>query len=238
MLKPEKGIVMELAGGGDLYSDSWYRPDNPLRFDNYQQLIQAVAYFVASVAAIHSKGYLHNDLRPSNVIFSHPHRLQVIDFGLSRKIGKKGFHSRCTLNSPPETAFLSDHKDRFQNINSTSSDWYTVGVLTHFFMAKSLFCIKPQNFDEVACSPGQQEMFWPYKSVRIDSESKEVIYDWTPPSPVPFPVDLKDFLSKLIVVDPLKRDFRGVKLVELLQHPLFSSIDWNLINPKLNRINQ
>ena len=238
MLKPEKGIVMELAGGGDLYSDSWYRPDNPLRFDNYQQLIQAVAYFVASVAAIHSKGYLHNDLRPSNVIFSHPHRLQVIDFGLSRKIGKKGFHSRCTLNSPPETAFLSDHKDRFQNINSTSSDWYTVGVLTHFFMAKSLFCIKPQNFDEDACSPGQQEMFWPYKSLRIDSESKEVIYDWTPPSPVPFPVDLKDFLSKLIVVDPLKRDFRGVKLVELLQHPLFSSIDWNLINPKLNRINQ
>lgn len=232
-LKPQKGIVMELAEGGDLSSDYWYRPDNPLKFHNYQELIQAVAYFVASIAAIHSKGYLHNDLRPNNVIFSHPHRLQVIDFGLSRKIGKKGFHSQCTLNSPPETAFLTSTKDRYQNINSTSSDWYTVGVLTHFFMAKGLFCINPGNFEDDACSPGQQEMFWPYKSIKIDSETKKVIYDWTPAPPVPFPDDLKDFISKLIVVDPLKRDFRGSKLVSLLKHSIFSSINWNLIDSKL-----
>lgn len=219
---------MELAGGGDLYSDSWYRVDNPLRFDNYQQLVQAVAYFVASIAAVHAKGYLHNDLRPNNVIFNHPHRLQVIDFGLSRRIGKKGFHSRCTLNSPPETAFLHNHKDRYQNINSTASDWYTVGVLTHFFMAKGLFCIKTENSDDEACSPGQQEMFWPYKSIRIDPQTKEVIYDWNPVVS-PFPADLSDFLSKLIIVDPLKRDFRGNKLDELLKHPLFTTIDWNII---------
>lgn len=227
---------MELADGGDLYSDSWYRPDNLLRFDNYQQLIQAVAYFVASVASVHSRGYLHNDLRPNNIVFSHPHRLQVIDFGLSRRIGKKGFHSRCTLNSPPETAFLHDHKDRYQKINSTASDWYTVGVLTHFFMAKGLFCINPDNFNDDACAPGKQEMFWPYKSIQIDQQTKNVIYEWTPQPPVPLPQDLKDFLSKLIIVDPLKRDFRGSKLIELLQHPLFSSIDWNIIDPNLIKL--
>ena len=227
-LKPEKGIVMELAEGGDLYSDSWYRPDNPLRFENYNQLVNAVAYFVSSLAAVHSKGYLHNDLRPNNVIFTHPHRLQVIDFGLSRRIGKKGFHSRCTMNSPPETAFLVSKQDRYKLINSTASDWYTLGVLTHFFMAKGLFCIKPENFDDDACSPGQQEMFWPYKSLNVDPETKQVVYDRTPSPPVPFPEPLKDFLSKLIVVDPLKRDFRGTKLFELLEHPLFTGHKWAL----------
>lgn len=233
-VKPERGIVMELAAGGDLYADSWYHPQNPLRFQSYQQLVHAAAHLVASLASLHSRGYLHNDLRPNNVIFSHPHRLQVIDFGLSRRIGKKGFHSRCVLNSPPETAYLSTAKDRYQKINSTASDWYTAGVLIHFFLAKGLFCIQPDNFEDGACAPGLQEMFWPYQSRSVDPQSKSVTYKWTPQPPVPLPSDVKHFLGKLIVVDPLQRDFRGKKLVkELLEHPLFVDIDWNLINPRL-----
>ena len=231
--RPERGIVMELARGGDLYSDSWYRPPNPLRFLHYSQLVLATAHFVGSLASLHARGYLHNDLRPNNVIFSHPYRLQVIDFGLSRRIGKKGYHSRCSLNSPPETAYLTTHKDRYQKINSTASDWYTVGVLVHFFMAKGLFCIRPGNFEDDACSPGLQEMFWPYKARSIDPKTGHVNYTWTPPPPVPLPEQLKNFLGKLIVVDPLKRDFRSKKLAELIEHPLFSEIDWNSINPNL-----
>ncbi len=224
---------MELAQGGDLYSESWYRPDNPLRFESYDQLVQATAHFVASLATVHSKGYLHNDLRPGNVIFSHPHRLQVIDFGLSRKIGKKGVHSRCSRNSPPETAFLRETRDRFQKINSTASDWYTLGVLTHFFMAKGLFCIIPDNyFWNEDCASGQSDIFWPYQAMNLNNKTNQITFEWNQP-PVVFPEPLKNFLSKLIVVDQYKRDFRGAKLNELLQHELFAQIDWNEINPNL-----
>lgn len=224
---------MELAQGGDLYSESWYRPDNPLRFESYDQLVHATAHFVASLATVHSKGYLHNDLRPGNVIFNHPHRLQVIDFGLSRRIGKKGFHTRCSRNSPPETAFLHNAKDRYQKINSTASDWYTLGVLTHFFMAKGLFCINSDNFYwHEECGPGQFDMFWPYQAMHVNNKTKQVDYEWTQP-PVAFPEPLKEFLGKLIVVDPLKRDFRGAKLNELLKLELFSSINWTEINSNL-----
>lgn len=231
--KPERGIVMELAGGGDLYSDLWYHRGNPLRFRDYRQLVRGAAHLLGSLASLHARGYLHNDLRPNNVIFSHPHRMQVIDFGLSRKIGKKGHHSRCTNNSPPETAFLATPKDRYQKINSTASDWYTFGVLVHFFMAKGMFCSDPAAVDDDACSPGLQEMFWPYLSRSYDPQSKQVAYDWTPQPPVPLPSDLKDLLGKLIVVDPLQRDFRGLKLAELTDHPFFAEIDWNSINPNL-----
>ena len=231
---PERGIVMELASGGDLYSESWYRPDNPLRFESYHQFIQAVAHLVASLASVHSTGYLHNDLRPGNVIFTHPRRLQVIDFGLSRKLGKKGVHSKCCRNSPPETAFLQSLRERRQRINSTASDWYTLGVLTHFFVAKGIFCIQPENYyGREECNPGQNDIFWPYKSMTLNNKTNQVIYEWTDPLPVIFPDALKDFLKKLIVADPLSRDFRGQKLFELLNHKLFEAIDWNEINPNL-----
>ena len=226
---------MELARGGDLYADSWYHPDNPLRFQNYSQLVLAAAHLVASVASLHARGYLHNDLRPNNVIFSYPHRLQVIDFGLSRRIGKMGHHSRCTLNSPPETAYLATHKERYQKINSTASDWYTVGVLIHFFVAKGLFCTELDNFEDGACAPGLQEMFWPYQSRFFNPQTREVTYKWTPEPPTPLPNDLKEFLRKLIVVDPLQRDFRGRALGELIRHPFFKEIDWDQINPKLRQ---
>lgn len=236
MIKPVRGIVMELAGGGDLYSDLWYHPGNPNKFQNYQQLVNAAAHFVGSLASLHLNGYLHNDLRPNNVIFSNPYRLQVIDFGLSRRMGRMGYHTRCILNSPPETAHLISSKDRYRKINSTASDWYTVGVLIHFFMAKGLFCINESNFENEACFPGLQEMFWPYLSRSFDQNTKKVTYKLPPSLPVPFPDELKDFVGKLIVVEPSLRDFKGKKLRELLDHSLFEGIDWDTINPKLKLI--
>lgn len=229
--RPQWGIVMELASGGDLYSNSWYHPDNPFRFQTVEQLTEAVAHLVASVASLHLRGYIHNDLRPNNVIFREQ-KLQVIDFGLSRQIGRVGAMTRCQFNSPPES-FQQESRLR---VISTAVDWYTVGVLTHFFVAKSLYCMNRDSvLEEEACRAGLQEMFWPYRSYSIDPFTKEVIFEWLTP-PVELPTAFKDFINLLICPDPEARDFSGPKLALLLKHDLFKQTNWSQINPKMYEI--
>lgn len=36
---------------------------------------------------IHSKGFMHCDLKPDNILFESTHRLvKIVDFGMSRKV--------------------------------------------------------------------------------------------------------------------------------------------------------
>lgn len=67
--------------------------DRPLQLSELQRVAQGV---LAGIAHIHLKGYVHFDVKPSNVLFSNTNRPMVADFGQSRAISSTG-----VVNTPP-----------------------------------------------------------------------------------------------------------------------------------------
>lgn len=55
-----------------------------------------IAYGIASALAyMHSKGFIHRDVKPENIFLDHELRPILGDFGLSKKYNGKGKHTRC-----------------------------------------------------------------------------------------------------------------------------------------------
>jgi eukaryotic-like serine/threonine-protein kinase len=61
--------------------------DRPMQLSEVQRVMQGV---LAGLAHIHLTGYIHFDLKPSNVLFSDLNRPMVADFGQSRAISPTG----------------------------------------------------------------------------------------------------------------------------------------------------
>ena len=77
--------------------------DRPLQLSEIQRVVQGV---LAGLAHIHLAGYIHFDLKPSNVLFSNTDRPMVADFGQSRSISATGVVTVPPLymsTQPPET---------------------------------------------------------------------------------------------------------------------------------------
>jgi serine/threonine protein kinase len=77
--------------------------DRPLQLSEVQRIMQGV---LAGLAHIHLMGYIHFDLKPSNVLFSNRDIPMVADFGQSRTISSTGVVAVPRLYAtaqPPET---------------------------------------------------------------------------------------------------------------------------------------
>jgi serine/threonine protein kinase len=77
--------------------------DRPLQLSEIQRVAQGV---LAGLAHIHLAGFIHFDVKPSNVLFSNTDRPMVADFGQSRTIAPSGVVSVPPLymvSQPPET---------------------------------------------------------------------------------------------------------------------------------------
>jgi serine/threonine protein kinase len=77
--------------------------DRPLQLSDVQRVTQGV---LAGLAHIHLRGYIHFDVKPSNVLFSDVDKPMVADFGQSREISATGVVTMPPLYKnaqPPET---------------------------------------------------------------------------------------------------------------------------------------
>jgi serine/threonine protein kinase len=75
----------------------------PIQLGEVQRIAQAV---LAGLAHIHLAGFIHFDVKPSNVLFSNTNRPMVADFGQSRAISSNGVVTVPALYmdaQPPET---------------------------------------------------------------------------------------------------------------------------------------
>lgn len=97
--------------------------DRPLQLSEIQRVAQGV---LAGLAHIHLKGYIHFDVKPSNVLFSDTGTPMVADFGQSRAISPAGVVSVPKLYmyaQPPETIHTG--------MATSVADIYHVGLLMY-----------------------------------------------------------------------------------------------------------
>jgi len=185
-------LVMELVTGGELF-------DKIVEKGQYSEKEASVIVkqILSAVGYLHSQGIAHRDLKPENLLLkgSDDTTVMLSDFGLSKIIGEdKLMETACgtPYYVAPEVLQAAGYDKEV--------DLWSVGVITYLVL-----CGFPPFYGE-----SLPEVFEQIMSAQFDFPDPY----WTEVSP-----QAKDFIQKLLVIDPHKR----LTAQQALDHPWISA---------------
>ncbi|KAL7544599.1 hypothetical protein ACHAWF_007984 [Thalassiosira exigua] len=192
-------IVMERCTGGDLFDR--VVSENPRRLRTTTEATRHEARTANSLRSIlhvlkylHSRGIVHRDVKPEHFLLTteerETQRIKLIDFGLARK-HRPGSAPMTTFTGSPSFVAPEVIARRY----GCACDMFSTGVTAYFLLTGMLPFDGPtdeETFDLIsACDFG-----FPASSIFLSE-------------------DAKDFVTKLLEVDPRKR----MSAAEALNHP-------------------
>src|SRR3990167_5897991 len=184
-------LVMELAQGGELF-DKLIEDGSYNESDTVrilQQIIRAVDY-------LHSLNIVHRDLKPENILLKNTttREIKICDFGLS-----KVFDEIESVNTFCGTPGYVAPEILFENKYSKPVDLWSIGVIAYVLLSG----YPPFYSDNLP------KLFAQIKGAKYNFAGKE----WDNTSD-----EAKDFIEKLLVINPEKR----MTAKEALRHPFLS----------------
>jgi eukaryotic-like serine/threonine-protein kinase len=120
--EPVPYVVMELIDGESLAAVL-----ARVRRLPWQQAVRITAEVAAALAAAHSRGIVHRDVTPANVMLT-PSGAKVVDFGISALIGENDIDPDGSLLGTP--AYLAPERLEGGQV-SPATDVYAVGLLIY-----------------------------------------------------------------------------------------------------------
>lgn len=184
-------LVMELAEGGELF-------DKIIEDGNYNEsdAVRVLQQIITTVEHLHSMNIVHRDLKPENILLKtkNTREIKICDFGLS-KVFDEATISNTICGTPgyvaPEILLENDY--------NKPVDMWSVGVIAYVLLS-GYQPFAAENF---------AKLFELIKAAKYDFEGDE----WAKSS-----AESKDFISKLLVLDPAKR----LTATQALRHPFLT----------------
>ena len=119
-------LVTEYLAGTDLtrFLRAGGQPDN--------FIVHVLFQIVGSLAEAHSKGVIHRDIKPNNIMLIHhvgwPSFVKVIDFGIARAIGGPGHGTKGLLGT---LGYIAPEQTESSRLPDVRSDLYALGCLAY-----------------------------------------------------------------------------------------------------------
>lgn len=186
-------LVTEYLAGGDLITRT--APDDYCLTERKCQIF--IRQVIRGVHFIHSQGILHLDLKPFNIMFANPqddYNLRIIDFGLAEQLKPGEDHVTMTMCGTLE--YMSPEVMDCKHA-SAASDMWGVGVIAYLLVS------------------GGVSPFWGGNRYRTMAKTLSCDYTMDLPNFEHISENGKDFITKLLVLDPKKRHTAD----ECLVHP-------------------
>jgi len=200
-------IITELVTGGELF-------DKIVEQGSYTEREAAVliSKMVSAIEYLHNRGIVHRDLKPENLLLKSDHDLtevKLADFGLSKIVGEQNIMmTACGTPSyvAPEVLSASGY--------DSEVDLWSIGVITYI-----LLCGFPPFYNE--------NLGLLFEDIMVARYEFPEDY-WSHISK-----EAKDFIEKLLVVNPSKR----LTAAGALKHPWLNNIN-SQSNKKLPNFNE
>jgi len=199
-------IVTELVTGGELF-------DKIVEKGSYTEKMAAtlVTKIVSAIDYLHKLGIVHRDLKPENLLLKSANddtEVKLADFGLSKIVGPQVMMTACGTPGyvAPEVLSATGYDKEV--------DLWSIGVITYI-----LLCGFPPFYHEDLPKLFEQIM------------SAE--YDFPPEYWNHISKEAKDFIKKLLVVDPAKR----MSSQQALAHPWLSGLAPETVLSKVSGAN-
>jgi serine/threonine protein kinase len=108
-----------------------FQDSPPRRAAWIERLRAAFRQLASGVAALHSAGKFHRDLKPNNVLVTEDRRVVILDFGLGAERDLAGLHQTTDDHVLGSIAYMSPEQAALRGRISAASDWYSVGVMLY-----------------------------------------------------------------------------------------------------------
>jgi len=189
-------IVTELVTGGELF-------DKIVEQGSYTERDAAVlvSKMVSALEYLHSLGIVHRDLKPENLLLKDETSMtevKIADFGLSKIVGTSSMARMMTACGTPSyvapEVLLTIGYDK-------EVDLWSIGVITYI-----LLCGFPPFYNETLH--------------KLFEEIMQAQYDFPEEYWGHISNEAKDFVSRLLVANPMKR----MTATQALKHPWIANI--------------
>ncbi|WP_271407634.1 serine/threonine-protein kinase [Pseudomonas sp. Q1-7] len=172
-----------------------------------REIIRYAIQFLSGLNNVHSKGLLHFDIKPDNILISDRNEALISDFGLSKNMDEYGFATpdgSYADHAPPESVSTSDLDVR--------SDIYQVG-LTLYRLCVGMDSLSEQKdgFENGAAFAA---------AMRKETYPDRSIY------PPHIPMGLRKIVNKCIKKDPDDRYDSVIDLLNALCSVEATGLDW------------
>lgn len=117
-------IVMELIDGITL-KQYMQRKGNKL---NWREALHFITQIVKALGHAHSRGIIHRDIKPHNIMVLRDGSVKVTDFGIARLVSAN--HSTLTQEALGSVHYISPEQARGSKVDSRS-DLYSAGVVLY-----------------------------------------------------------------------------------------------------------
>ena len=103
------------------------RRGSPHAFDRLASLLTQLA---SGLSVLHDRGFVHRDVKPSNLLVEDSGRVVLLDFGLASDLNSELSRRSVTSEFAGTIAYMSPEQYEGAPLSS-SSDWYSVGILLY-----------------------------------------------------------------------------------------------------------
>lgn len=143
-----------------------------------QRRLQTIRQLCAGVHAIHEAGFIHRDLKPTNVLVTSAGRVVILDFGLTRQAGSDSLSGGGISGTP---AYMAPEQ-ALEKPCLPATDWYAVGAMIYEVLTGRC----------------------PFEGTMLDILLRKQTEDPIPPNRITSPVDedLSDLCLRLLGRDP------------------------------------